>query len=482
MGVPDRVLHCGRPQATRCAVATLPMPPLDLWFPLGALLAGALVGWAVASVVRARRGETRLIETTQRLAAAETTAAAERDRRNRLEAELQRAEHRVAELDRELAVARERVESAARLFAEQRQFVESSRRELADSFQSLAASALKDSSEQFLTLAQQRLETSRTRATADLEERRQAIEGLVTPLRDTLDRLDRKTGDLERARTADATRLAEQIEQLARSTSTLRDETTSLAAALRGTEVGGRWGELALRRVVEIAGMTAHCDFQEQLTIASGARPDMVVNLPGGRRIAVDAKAPLNAFLAASEARDDAARRIALKRHARALRVHVRHLATREYARALGDDTEFVVLFLPADAFLGAALQSDPDLQAEALLSKVLLATPTTLVALLRTVAIYWQQRSMAENAQTIADVARELYARAAKFSDELAGVGRGLTAALEAYNRAVGSFDRRLIPMAKQLDELKIAEGARRELASPELVAHRPREVESDT
>jgi DNA recombination protein RmuC len=432
-------------------------------------------------MLRARRGERRLIETTQRLSAAETTATSERDRRSQVEAELERAEARVAELDRELAVARERVDSAARLFAEQRQFVESSRRELADSFQSLAATALRDTSEQFLNLAQQRLETARTRATADLEERRQAIEGLVTPLRETLDRLDRKTGDLERSRTADATRLGEQIEQLARSTSTLRDETTSLAAALRGTEVGGRWGELALRRVVEIAGMTAHCDFQEQLTIESGARPDMVVHLPEGRRIAVDAKAPLKEFLAASEARNDAARRTALGRHARALKIHVRQLATREYAQALGEDTEFVVLFLPADAFLGAALQSDPDLQVEALRSKVLLATPTTLVALLRTIAIYWQQRSMAENAQTIADVARELYGRAAKFGEELASVGRGLTTALDAYDRAVGSFDRRLIPMAKQLEEMKLAEGSRRALDAPDLVVRRPREVESD-
>lgn len=458
------------------------MIPQDLWLPLGALLAGALLGWALASLLRGRRGERRLIETAQRLSAAETTASAERERRAQVETELQRTEARVAELDRELAVARERVESTARLLAEQRQFLEASRRELADSFQSLAAMALKDTSEQFLNLAQQRLETARTRATADLEERRQAIEGLVSPLRETLDRLDRKTGDLERARTADATRLGEQIEQLARSTSTLRDETTSLAAALRGTEVGGRWGELALRRVVEIAGMTAHCDFQEQLTIASGSRPDMVVHLPEGRRIAVDAKAPLKEFLAASEARDDTSRRTALNRHARALRVHVRQLATRDYAQALGEDTEFVVLFLPADAFLGAALQSDPDLQIEALRSKVLLATPTTLVALLRTIAIYWQQRSMAENAQTIADVARELYARAAKFGEELASVGRGLTGALDAYDRAVGSFDRRLIPMAKQLEDMKLAEGSRRSLEAPELVARRPREIQSDS
>jgi DNA recombination protein RmuC len=446
------------------------------WLPLSALLVGALAGWALAALAVGRRRDRDLIDAARRLSAAEAVAQAERERRSQIEVELVLTEGRLSEVDRELAVARERVENAGRLFAEQKQFVESSRRDLEASFQSLAAAALKGSSEQFLSLATQRLETTRTQATADLEERRKAVEHLVLPLRETLERLDRKTGEMERSRVADASRLGEQIEQLAKSASTLRDETTSLASALRGTEIGGRWGELALKRVAEIAGMTAHCDFEEQLTIGDGVRPDMVVNLPEGRRIAIDAKAPLSAFLDASNAADPAQRREALQRHAANLRGHVRRLAQRDYAAALGDDTDFVILFLPADAFLGAALSTDPDLQVNALSSKILLATPTTLVALLRTVAIYWQQRSMAENAEAIAETARELYLRAAKFSEQLAGVGRGLTSALEAYNRAVGSFDRRLMPMAGKLEAMKLAEGSRRQVEAPPPIALRPR------
>ncbi len=446
------------------------------WLVVAALAVGGAVGWLLGQLVGSRRHEQQLLAGAERLSAAEATARAERERRLEAEAELLATDERVSALDRDLAVARERIDSSTRLFEEQQAFIERSRRELEDTFQSLAAAALKGSSEQFLALAQQRLETTRTRATADLEERRKAVENLVHPLRETLQRLEGRTGELERARAAESSRIGEQIEQLARATSRLQDETTSLSTALRGSELGGRWGEVALQRIVEISGMIGHCDFQEQLTLGDGARPDMVVNLPEGRRLAVDAKAPLNAFLDASAAKDRSARRKALGRYAKALRQHVRRLASKDYAASLGDDTDFVVLFLPADAFLGAAFRADPDLQIDALRSKVLLATPTTLVALLRTIAIYWQQRSMADNAEAIAEVARELYDRAAKFSEDLASIGKGLVSAVDAYDRAIGSFDRRLRPMASRLEELKVADGARRELATPELVARRPR------
>ena len=215
--------------------------------------------------------------------------------------------------------------------------------------------------------------------------------------------------------------------------------------------------------------MTRHCDFLEQTTVDDGGRPDMTVKLPGGRFVAVDAKAPLAAFLEASEATNDAARNAALDQHVRALRQRVRTLAARQYADALPGDVDLVVMFLPGDPFLSAAFERDPDLQVDAMRDKVLIATPTTLVALLRTFAVYWQQQSLAENAQAIADVAQELYDRAAKFSEELSNMGRGLGQALDAYNRAVGSFERRLLPMGRRLDEMKVAEQSRRQLETPQ-------------
>jgi DNA recombination protein RmuC len=214
--------------------------------------------------------------------------------------------------------------------------------------------------------------------------------------------------------------------------------------------------------------MTRHCDFLEQTAVDDGGRPDMTVKLPGGRFVAVDAKVPLAAYLEASEATSAASRNAALDKHVRVLRQRVRALAARDYADALAGDVDLVVMFLPGDPFLSAAFERDPDLQVDAMRSKVLIATPTTLVALLRTFAIYWQQQSLADNAAAIAGAAQELYERAAKFSEELSGMGRALGQALDAYNRAVGSFERRLLPMGRRLDEMKVSEQARRQLEAP--------------
>ncbi len=416
-----------------------------------------------------RRGSERhRLETARRLSAAEATAASERTRREAAEGELEEAQRTVRELDRELAVAGARAEEARRLIDEQKNFVERSRRELEATFQSLAAAALKGSSEQFLALAEQKLAVAGGRASADLDERKKEIQHLLAPLRETLTKLEQRTGEVEKARVDAYSRIDSQVQTLAQATATLQEQTTSLASALRGSQVRGKWGEIALRNIAELAGMTAHCDFLEQSTVDDGRRPDMTVKLPEGRWIAVDAKAPLTAYLEANEATSDSRRNAALDRHVRALRQHVRTLAGRDYADALAGDVDLVVMFLPGDPFLAAAFERDPDLQVDAMRAKVLIATPTTLVALLRTVAIYWQQRSLAANAAEIAGVAQELYERAAKFSEELTGMGRGLKQALDAYNRAVGSFERRLLPMGRKLDEMKVAEQSRRQLEAP--------------
>ena len=437
---------------------------------VAAFAAGALIGWLLAAL---RRGGH-----ASRLAAAEAVAAAERERRQAVERELGGERRRAEEAGRELAASRERIEQAQATLVQQRDFVERSRKELEDAFGRVAAAVLHDNTEQFLALARERLQTSRTEAAGDLDERRAAIAALLQPLRDTLERLDGKTTELERSRVDAYSRIAEQVRMLAAATAALGDRTTALSTALRGSQVRGRWGEIALKNVAEAAGMSEHCDFDLQSTQEAGGRPDMVVRLPGGRLIAVDAKAPLIAYMEAVEATQENQREAALERHARDLRIHVRTLAGRDYAGQLGGEVDLVVLFLPGDPFLSAAFAQDPELQLQALREKVLIATPSTLVALLRTVAIYWQQSALVENAALIGEVARQLYERAAKFSEDLGRVGRGLQSALDAYNDAVGSFNRRLLPMSQRLDQLKISAQTRRQIEEIEPVDVAPREV----
>ena len=454
------------------------MTSLSLLPVLLSFLAGTIVGAAIAFLLKAGRGQKELLDATGQLSASRAAAQIETSRREELEAQLEEARSGLTELGSQVAVAQEREVKAEQLIAELKTFGERSKKDLEDSFRALAAEALAGSNQQFLTLAQERLKTSEERGRAELEERKKAIETLLSPLRETLGKLDEKTLLIEKARVEAYSRIDQQVQLLAQATQNLQDKTTSLATALRSSQVRGRWGEIALRNVAELAGMTEHCDFEEQATIGDGKRPDMLVNLPGGRKIAVDAKAPLTDYLEATEATDEASREAALGRHVKALKGHITTLADRNYATTIGSDLDLVVLFLPGDPFLSAAFSKDPDLQVEALRSKVLIATPTTLVALLRTVAIYWQQRSMAENADAIADAARELYDRAAKLGVELEGVRKGLKSALDAYNRAVGSFDRRLLPMGRRLSELKVSEQSKRDLTAPQPIDEEPRRI----
>lgn len=442
------------------------------------VLVGAIAGAATSLLTRSRKSQQDLLHSTGRLSAAEAEARLEEGRRLELEGELEDVRTNLARLDRDAAVSQEKADQAEALIVELKQFRENARKELEDNFKALAAEALAGSNKQFLSLAEQRLATSEERSKADLEERKKAVETLLAPLQVTLKSLDQKSTEMEKARVDAYSRMDQQVQLLAQATSSLQEKTTSLTTALKSSQVRGRWGEIALRNVAELAGMTEHCDFDEQTAIAEGKRPDMTVHLPGDRKIAVDAKAPLTDFLAAVEATEDAQREAALDRHVKALRSHIKALAGRDYAEALSTDLDLVVMFLPGEQFLSAAFAQDPDLQVDALRSKVLIATPTTLVALLRTVAIYWQQRSLAENAETIAAVARDLYQRAAKFSDDLERVGKGLGTALKAYNDAVGSFDRRVLPMGRRLEELKVSEQTKRDLVSPRPIDDDPRKL----
>ena len=351
-----------------------------------------------------------------------------------------------------------------------------------DAFGSLARRALERNNEQFLTLADQRLRAAQDQGAADLAGRQRAFSERLQPLEQRLADLRDAAVSLAKERKDAEGQLAGQLAALTGATTALNQQTTQLESALRGSrQAGGRWGELALRNLVELAGMTEHCDFEEQRAADAAHRPDLIVRIPGGGPIAVDAKAPLADYLAAADAESDAERKRRLGAHADAVRSHVRDLAKRDYAGALGSPVDLVVLFLPTDGHLAAALGARPELQTESLRLNVLLACPTTLFALLRTIALYWQQRSLARNAEEIFTQAFELYERTAKLASHLTRVGKGLSTTVKAYNEAVGSFESRVLPAGRRLEQMKVAESAKSPLEAPPLVEQRLREPRDD-
>ncbi|WP_076812702.1 DNA recombination protein RmuC [Pseudofrankia asymbiotica] len=350
--------------------------------------------------------------------------------------------------------------------------VEQSQRRLAETFQALSSRALEGASRQFLDLAAARFDEAGTRARGDLDMRRVAVENLVTPLRETLARMEERLRELEAARTDAYATLVEQVRATREASDALRTQTAQLVTALRKPQARGAWGELQLRRVAEVAGMLARCDFTEQHTVTGDEgeaiqRPDMVVHLVGGRSIVVDSKVPMAAFLEAAEATEDAVRAERLAAHARHLRTHVDQLASKAYWRRM-DSPEFVVLFVPAEAFLAPALDHDPGLLEYAAGKGVVLATPTTLIALLRTVAYAWTQDALTTRAKEVYELGRELYARLGTLGEHVDRLGTSLGRAVKDYNAAVGSLEGRVLVSARRLAGLEVVE---EELASPKPV-----------
>jgi DNA recombination protein RmuC len=346
---------------------------------------------------------------------------------------------------------------------------------LANEFKALSAEALKQNNESFLKLAQATLEKYQEAAKGDLAARHVAVESLVKPLKESLDKVDRKIADFETSRLGDNQLLAERLKDLGTAQGLLHAEANKLSTALRSTAYAGSWGELQLRRVVEMADMLPYCDFSEQETSGT-LRADLVVRLPGGQRIVVDAKAPLESYRAAGDAIDEAGRMSRLAEHALKVRGHIDALGAKNYWEQFQPAPEFVVLFLPGDHFLTAALQTDRTLMDRALKSRVLLATPTTLIALLKAASYGWRQEAVSKNAEEIGLVGRQLYDRITAFADNLDKVGRGLDAAVRGYNTAVGSFEGTLLPGARRFAELG-ARGAK-DLAQPAAVEIAAREV----
>lgn len=350
------------------------------------------------------------------------------------------------------------VDAERRALAEKLDLLHRAREALGDAFAALAAEALHRNNEAFLALAREALGAFQAAAQGDLEQRQQAIGALLHPVRETLERLAQEVQAIETARAGAYAALSEQVRALADAEQQLRAETAQLAQALRTPAVRGRWGEIQLRRVVELAGMVPHVDFVEQMGVATEEglrRPDLVVRLPGGKSVVVDAKVPLSAYLEAVAASDERTRAERLKQHARQVREHVQALGRRQYWEALEPTPEFVVLFLPGEAFLSAAVAEDPGLIEDGAQARVILATPTTLIALLKAVAYGWRQVAVEENARRVGELGRELYKRLGDLGEHLARLGKNLGQAVAAYNRAVGSAEARVLVTARKLRDL---------------------------
>jgi DNA recombination protein RmuC len=369
----------------------------------------------------------------------------------------------------------------ALLAARQRQ-AEAARATLADAFKALSADALERNNQRFLELARLALERQQAAGQGELEKRQQAIGELVGPVRETLARFETQLGSLEKSRIDAYATLSEQVKALAQSQGQLRSETANLVKALRAPQTRGRWGELQLRRVVEMAGMLDHCDFFEQETVAGEEgrlRPDLVVRLPGGKQIVVDAKAPLAAYLEALEAEDDELRRRRLADHARQVRDHLVKLGRKAYWEQFQPSPDFVVLFLPGETFYAAALEADPALIEAGVDSRVILATPTTLIALLRAVAYGWKQEALNENAERISALGKELYERLATLGEHWGKVGRNLSEAVAAYNQSAASLESRVLVTARRFRDLQAApEG--KEIKEPAQVERTPRVLQA--
>jgi len=354
----------------------------------------------------------------------------------------------------------------------------------AEHFQAMAGEALDQSTRRFLEMAAGRLEAANARAAGDLDTRKAAVEHLVQPLREALARVEDQLRETDAARRTSHAALSEQVKIARQSSDELRAQTQALVSALRRPEARGRWGEMQLRRVVEMSGMSPRCDFDEQVSVSTDEgtqRPDMVIRLAGGKNIVVDSKVSLAAYLEAAETSDDAVREARLVAHARHLREHVDRLAAKAYWSVLSPAPEFVVLFIPGEAFLAPALEHDPGLLEHAIASKVHIATPTTLVTMLRTAQYAWQQEALSENARAVFDLGRELYDRLTGLGKHVDGLGKALGNAVASYNKTVGSLEGRVLVTARKLSQLGVVDAelrppaavqdAVRALSAPDLI-----------
>ena len=426
---------------------------------IGALAGGLLVYWFQRQRLQQlqalweadlRARDERLAAREERIGQLENEIASYRQRQEQLQDQVRCLEVEKAQLSTRLA-------EAHRASEEQRQLLEQAQQKLSDTFKALSDDALKSNSQLLLQIAKQELEKQQQAAQNDLEARQRAIDELIRPLRETLDKVEQNLKQVEQNHAG----VREQLRLLSDLQQSLRAETQNLVQALRTPSARGRWGEIQLRRVVELAGMVNHCDFTEQASVDSDdgkLRPDMIIHLPNGRKVVVDAKVSLKAYLESLEAKDEETRQACLREHARQVREHLRQLQSKRYWEQFDPAPEFVVAFLPGEVFFSAALQCDPELIEFAVTHKVILATPTTLIALLKAVSYGWQEQQLTESAKEIRELGRSLYERLGTWTEHLVRVSKSLEKLVDDYNKAVSSLERRVLPAARRFQELGIA------------------------
>jgi DNA recombination protein RmuC len=426
------------------------------------LIIGGITAWFIASARTASVYAQKNRDTETRLTASETNLGSARIQIQEKNEQLAGAASRLTEEQRMRVKAETQLAEAQKSFAEQREMLADATQKLREAFSSLSSEALKSNNEAFLHLAQSTLEKYAVEAKGDLGKRQEAIDQMIKPLRESLQQYEQNLKQVEITRESAYTGLRHHLDDLKLTQERLQNETNTLVGALKTSQVRGRYGEIGLRRVVEFSGMSRYCDFEEQVSVNTEEgklRPDLVVRLPGGKSVIIDSKVPLTAYMQAFETTNDDERRARLALHAKAVREHMKLLSAKSYWSQFKESPDYVVLYMQIESSFGAALEYDLSLIEDSMNNHIILATPTTLISLLRTVAYSWHQQEVEENSKKIWETGVELFNRISVLLEHLGSVGSNLKTAVDSYNKAVGSLESRFIPQAKKLKELGAAQ-----------------------